>query len=61
MAQRPESQAFWELKQFYSWLGDDQLALLQAVYQTWRNLRKQVQEIYCKCCQAFLARLNHPG
>ena len=38
MAQTPDSQAFEELKKFYSWLGDDQLALLQAFYPTWRRL-----------------------
>jgi hypothetical protein len=38
MAQGPDSQAFWELKKFYPWLGDAQLALLQGVYHTWRQL-----------------------
>lgn len=38
MTQRSDSQAFWELKRFYPWLGDEHLALLQAVYQTWRQL-----------------------
>ncbi len=36
MAQRPD--LFWELKIYYPWLGDDQLALLQGVYHTWRRL-----------------------
>lgn len=38
MPQPPDSQAFGELKTFYPWLGDDQLHLLQAFYQTWRQL-----------------------
>ena len=38
MAQRPDSQGFGVLKIFYPWLGDDQLALLQGVYHTWRQL-----------------------
>ncbi len=38
MAQRPDSQAFGELKIFYPWLGDEHLALLQGVYHTWRQL-----------------------
>ena len=38
MAQRPDSQAFWELKTFYPWLGDAHLALLRGVYHTWRQL-----------------------
>jgi hypothetical protein len=38
MAQRPDSQVFSKLKTFYPWLGDDQLALLQGVYHTWRQL-----------------------
>ena len=38
MAQVPDSQAFGELKIFYPWLGDDQLALLQGVYHTWKQL-----------------------
>jgi hypothetical protein len=38
MAQTPDSQAFGELKIYYPWLGDDQLALLQGVYHTWKQL-----------------------
>jgi len=40
MAERPDSQAFWELKTFYPWLDDAHLALLQSFYQTWRQLAK---------------------
>ncbi len=38
MPQPSDSQMFWELKIFYPWLGDDQLALLQGVYHTWKKL-----------------------
>ena len=38
MALTPDSQAFGKLKIFYPWLGDEHLAFLQGVYQTWRQL-----------------------
>ena len=40
MAQTPDSQSFVELKIFYPWLGDNHLALLQTMYQTWGQLAK---------------------
>ncbi len=38
MAQRPDSQTFWELKMFYPWVRDEHLTFLQGVYHTWRQL-----------------------
>ena len=40
MAQTPDSQSFVELKISYPWLGDNHLALLQTMYQTWGQLAK---------------------
>jgi hypothetical protein len=34
---RPDSQAFWELKIYYPWLGDQHLDFLQS-YHTWKQL-----------------------
>ncbi len=38
MAQGLDSQEFGILKILYPWLSNEHLALLQAVYQTWRQL-----------------------
>jgi len=40
MEQTPDFQSFGELKIFYPWLGDNHLALLQVMYQTWGQLAK---------------------
>ena len=56
MVQRPDSQAFGELKIFYPWLGDDQLALLQGVYHTWR----QLGETYRPTLMTMLEGISRP-
>ena len=61
MAQGPDSQEFGKLQTYYPWLGTAELALLQGVFQTWRQLADASTGSLCTMLAGLPRPTDAPG